>query len=556
MMKSILFGNCRIIIKAGAGAGAGAFSRPLNPLIHSLNPNSLISSPLPMSFSSLLPFSRFLSSCVEASSSPSSSPDIQKLFANKYQSRLYDYTVTKTTYHNKFNEMRDIIEKVLEDLFNDSKSSAMKSLMRYYSHLDWTTSQHDLSTRPFYESYNDWMNQLQTTVFILALRHWLETGHLISRKQVERKLGMRLVIRVHVKDYLLGICLLCSKMPDYVEQQGQLRGNRKICSFLKSVQDLFKKLDLSNFEDGSFLERINAVRNGDYLRKVELKVENRACSYASSTPGMIKLFEETYSKEFFKYSEIDKGIRLWMDSVQNIMNQMQEDVFVHGLCPVPDALEKAKFHIEKLKCHYHDLALQRVHCELSEWVPPYSEHINEWRNQRQATVSILAFLHWLETGKLISRKEIATKLGFYSLKKHIFLDKINYISGLGSLEGLVEFDIIDYLVGICLMSSKLPEYAEHLVNTAVDYNCLRNVLKFSKDIQALFNTLSPDLLEDEKMFNAVMKGYDVHRVESICLYNNKVLDAAVLPDSMDDNNNHMFRIQMLHLVLVALICLI
>ncbi|CAA6655515.1 unnamed protein product [Spirodela intermedia] len=110
----------------------------------------------------------------------------------------------------------------------------------------------------------------------------------------------------------------------------------------------------------------------------------------------------------------------------------------------------------------------------------------------QTVVSLLAFLHWVETGNLLMHRDVEEKLG---------LD----VSEFG-------LDIEDYLIGLCFMSNELPRYTVNRV-TAGDYDCPRKVLKFLTELHTSFRMLNlrNDFLR--KKFDSIK--YDLRRVEEV-----------------------------------------
>ncbi|XP_052173975.1 uncharacterized protein LOC127789197 [Diospyros lotus] len=178
---------------------------------------------------------------------------------------------------------------------------------------------------------------------------------------------------------------------------------------------------------------------------------------------------------------------------------------VHQSRPVPEVLKEVKSQIGSLKELYHKLA------EILQECPgQYYRYHGDWRSETQTVVSLLAFMHWLETGNLLLHPEAEEKLGLNS-----------------SEFGL---DIEDYLIGICFMSNELPRYVVNQV-TAGDYDCPRKVLKFLTDLHAAFRMLNlrNDFLR--KKFDGMK--YDLRRVEEV-YYDVKIRGLAANGDSMGD----------------------
>ncbi|KZV43310.1 Translin family protein isoform 1 [Dorcoceras hygrometricum] len=181
-------------------------------------------------------------------------------------------------------------------------------------------------------------------------------------------------------------------------------------------------------------------------------------------------------------------------------------LLIHHSQPIPDVLEKAKGQINVLRHLYSKLA------EIMEEYPgQYYRYHGDWRSETQTAVSVLAFMHWLETGDLLHHTEVEEKLG---LK-------------------LLEFglDIEDYLIGICFMSNELPRYVVNQV-TAGDYDCPRKVLKFLTDLHASFRMLNlrNDFLR--KKFDGMK--YDLKRVEEV-YYDVKIRGLATNGNSEEDH---------------------
>ncbi|KAM0938939.1 putative Translin family [Dioscorea sansibarensis] len=193
-----------------------------------------------------------------------------------------------------------------------------------------------------------------------------------------------------------------------------------------------------------------------------------------------------------------------MESVTRIM--YSNLLLVHQSLPISEVLEKAASQIEVLKGHYGRLAEILRECR-----GQYYRYHGDWRSETQTAVSLLAFLHWLETGSLLKHEEAEKMLG------------------LGDSEfGL---DIEDYLIGICFMSNELPRYVVNQV-TAGDYDSPRKVLKFLTDLHAAFRMLNlrNDLLR--KKFDGMK--YDLRRVEEV-FYDVKIRGLAPVDTAQEQS---------------------
>ncbi|KAK1308711.1 hypothetical protein QJS10_CPA09g01782 [Acorus calamus] len=158
-----------------------------------------------------------------------------------------------------------------------------------------------------------------------------------------------------------------------------------------------------------------------------------------------------------------RSVVMEMESAVRVMHSGL--LLVHQSLPVPEVLEKPRVQIGVLKELYRRLA-----DILRECPGQYYRYHGDWRSETQSVVSLIAFLHYLETGTLLLHSEAEEKLGS--------VDASNF--------GL---DIEDYLTGLCFMSNEMPRYVVNQV-TAGDYDCPRKVLKFLTDLHASFRMLN------------------------------------------------------------------
>ncbi|KAI3447579.1 hypothetical protein Pfo_004244 [Paulownia fortunei] len=180
-----------------------------------------------------------------------------------------------------------------------------------------------------------------------------------------------------------------------------------------------------------------------------------------------------------------RSVALEIESVTTLMHSSL--LLIHQSRPIPEVLEKAKGQIGVLRELFSKLA------EIIRECPgQYYRYHGDWRSETQTVVSLLAFMHWLETENLLLHAEAEEKLGLKPLEFGL--------------------DIEDYLIGICFMSNDLPRYVVNQV-TAGDYDCPRKVLKFLTDLHAAFRMLNlrNDFLR--KKFDGMK--YDLRRVEEV-----------------------------------------
>ncbi|XAR69118.1 hypothetical protein NMG60_11000590 [Bertholletia excelsa] len=227
-------------------------------------------------------------------------------------------------------------------------------------------------------------------------------------------------------------------------------------------------------------------------------------AHAPTSPSALleKQFEDFrhHLEESGSLRERIRAVSVEIESATRLMHSSL--LLVHQSRPMSEVLDKAKAQIDVLKELYHQLAEI-----LKECPGQYYRYHGDWRSETQTVVSLLAFMHWLETGSLLMHAEAEEKLG---------LNTTDF--------GL---DIEDYLIGICFMSNELPRYVVNRV-TAEDYECPRKVLKFLTDLHAAFRMLNlrNDFLR--KKFDGMK--YDLRRVEEV-FYDVKIRGLGANVDS-------------------------
>ncbi|KAI5064078.1 hypothetical protein GOP47_0020748 [Adiantum capillus-veneris] len=242
-------------------------------------------------------------------------------------------------------------------------------------------------------------------------------------------------------------------------------------------------------------------KRGVALRAV---VSARRAPYCSSTEAgkagsMMELMSVDRQFEEFRLQLEESGavrerLRAIVSELDSATRLMQAQLLlIHHSRPSPEILSKIKAHTEGLRSIYGQLA------EVLKSVPAqYYRYHDHWRNQTYTVVFLLAFIHWLETGGLLSHGDAAALLG---LK-----------------DGEFGLDLEDYLVGLCNLSNELPRYVVNQVTTG-DYDCAKRASVFLSDLYAAFRMLNlrNDLLR--KRFDGMK--YDLKKVEEV-LYDVKI----------------------------------
>uniref|UniRef100_A0A0E0EYD1 Translin n=1 Tax=Oryza meridionalis TaxID=40149 RepID=A0A0E0EYD1_9ORYZ len=210
-------------------------------------------------------------------------------------------------------------------------------------------------------------------------------------------------------------------------------------------------------------------------------------SSSQPSPAMDAQFE-SFRAQLDESSTLRDRIRAVVSEVESASRVASAALLlVHQPVPLADVLGKAKAQVEVIKGLYSRLAEI-----LKECPGQYYRYHGDWRSETQAVVSMLAFMHWLETGGLLMHAEAQEKLGLSS--------------------GEFGLDVEDYLTGLCFMSNDFPRYVVNRV-TAGDYDCPRKVLSFLTDLHASFRMLNlrNDFLR--KKFDGMK--YDLRRVEEV-----------------------------------------
>eukprot|EP01018_Ginkgo_biloba_P021266 Gb_15140 [translate_table: standard] len=216
--------------------------------------------------------------------------------------------------------------------------------------------------------------------------------------------------------------------------------------------------------------------------------------------AMERQFEE-FRHQLDESGTIRERLRVIVSDLDTVTRLMHANLLlVHHSLPTPEVLEKAKVHIGSLRDLFGQLAEVIKECP-----GQYYRYHDHWRNQTYTVVFLMVFLHWLETGNLLTYVETQDLLGLNPEEFGI--------------------DIEDYLIGLCQMSSELPRYVVNQV-TAGDYDCPRRVSRFLSDLYAAFRILNlrNDLLR--KKFDGMK--YDLKKVEEV-LYDVKI--RGLLSDS-------------------------
>ncbi|CAI5461083.1 unnamed protein product [Closterium sp. Yama58-4] len=183
-------------------------------------------------------------------------------------------------------------------------------------------------------------------------------------------------------------------------------------------------------------------------------------------------------------------LRAAVQRMDGLTRQLQSDLLgVHRRQEgaVQQAVQKARESVPKLQAAYAELAaiIARRPGEFYR----FSDH---WRSQNHTVVSQLAFAHWLDSGTLLSHKQLEEQLQLPAASFSI--------------------DLEDYLTGLCGLSNEFPRFVMNRV-TAGDYAVPRVAAAFLNDLFAAFRKLNlrNDMLR--KRFDGIK--YDLKKVEEV-----------------------------------------
>ncbi|MQM07564.1 hypothetical protein Taro_040409 [Colocasia esculenta] len=151
---------------------------------------------------------------------------------------------------------------------------------------------------------------------------------------------------------------------------------------------------------------------------------------ACAAAPMEKQFVE-FQTQLEESGSVRERIRAVVVEMEAAIRVMQSAILLlHQSLPVPEVLAKAGAQVGVLKELFG-----RIGEILRECPGQYYRYHGDWRSETQTVVSLLAFLHWLETGNLLMHREVEEKLGLDA--SEFGLDTEDYLIG--------EFGSTDYV---------------------------------------------------------------------------------------------------------------
>ncbi|XVE76165.1 hypothetical protein DITRI_Ditri12bG0151100 [Diplodiscus trichospermus] len=141
-----------------------------------------------------------------------------------------------------------------------------------------------------------------------------------------------------------------------------------------------------------------------------------------TSPSLEQQFEK-FRVQLEDSGSLRERIRAVVLEIELATGLMQASLLlVHQSKPIPEVLEKAKAQINVLKDLYNKLAEVVRECP-----GQYYRFHGDWRGETQMVVSLLAFMHWLETGTLLMHTEAEEMLGLNN--SDFGLDVEDYLVG-------------------------------------------------------------------------------------------------------------------------------
>eukprot|EP00899_Mesostigma_viride_P025490 jgi/Mesvir1/6125/Mv00829-RA.1 len=191
---------------------------------------------------------------------------------------------------------------------------------------------------------------------------------------------------------------------------------------------------------------------------------------------------------------IKEDIRSAVEEINLTCHRMQYALLpVHGQDSdgqgLTAALHEAKKSIPELRQGYAKLSTIIYRRPEGEY---YRFH-DHFKFTTSTVCFLLAFVHWLETGALLTRAEVQSLL-------------------LDEASSKFHVDLEDYLIGVCSLSNELPRYVINRA-TAGDYACAERVSSFLNELFAGFRQLNlrNDVLR--RKFDGIK--YDLKKVEEV-----------------------------------------
>jgi len=212
--------------------------------------------------------------------------------------------------------------------------------------------------------------------------------------------------------------------------------------------------------------------------------------------GILTLFEG-FRGELEASNGVREEIKLVTQNMDAETRKMQAALMaIHSGTDqaVASAVTKLREHVEPLRTLNAQLAaIMKSH------PGQYYRYHDIWRHVHTSCVFLVAFVHWLKYGTLLTHSQVESEL---QLRHEEF-----------------GIDLEDYLVGVCSVSNEMPRYVVNRV-TAGDYDCPAKVASFLSDLYAAFRLLNlrNDFLR--KRFDGLK--YDLKPVEEV-LYDVKIL---------------------------------
>lgn len=208
---------------------------------------------------------------------------------------------------------------------------------------------------------------------------------------------------------------------------------------------------------------------------------------------------ETIIKTFSNFQESIDSEQNMKETIKNTTKEIEENArkmitllqIIHQEAAsdeIRTTCDRCKVILKDVKKSYEDLS-QLVVSGL------YYKFYDHWKLVTQKLCFVIALIHYLETGNLETRTEVASTLGLATEEKDGF-----------------HLSIEDYLFGLLMLVSELARFAVNAVTNG-DYTRPIQISQFVAEINAGFRLLSLKNDGLRKRYDALK--YDVKKIEEV-----------------------------------------
>ncbi|XP_072902220.1 translin isoform X1 [Hemitrygon akajei] len=186
--------------------------------------------------------------------------------------------------------------------------------------------------------------------------------------------------------------------------------------------------------------------------------------------------------------EIRKVVQVLEQTAREILTLLQTVHQMSGFKEIPNKCQKAREHFDTVKTHLAELKTKFP----ADQYYRFNEH---WRFVLQRLIFLAAFVVYLESETLVTRKGVAEILGIEMHRDKGF-----------------HLDIEDYLSGLLILANELSRLALNSV-TAGDYSRPLRISSFINELDSGFRLLNLKNDSLRKRYDGLK--YDVKKIEEV-----------------------------------------